>query len=540
MGKGIFRFELEGEMVLGLDTGLNAQAFAQAKMGQIITEQGYLVFPRNGDTPGTVEPWRPGGVIEWGGGVSRQRAQGSAREAPEIAAGTMVIWGPDFAGEQVSRVVGIEDAGSGGAGDGGIGNESDTGDAGIGGPGNDGGNAALKALGHWVRARILLRDTITADGAANPWPGAALIAGVGPVANTEITHTSGTILFLPDQLIRRVFYAEGPDAWIDGVEHWTHPDRSGAGGDVFTAAAMFYRILCGVLPYPNRDVNVVRQDLREGIFVPPCLIAPGLNDAPAALITTALTPASPAKGKPPTLEDFAALLAAPIQIGDFFHPVSDAERAKLDTGREQFNKRTKRAVDTKRFVRRNITILGGASAALAVIALVITSFVRADAARPTTKGMEPVQVVEAYYGAFNTLDHTLMDACVIGKAGKGDISVITNVFVMGRMRQAYEYNAGVMTPAEWLEKGGGPSERSVFGLTDLRITGPIDTGHADYRVSYLLWTTFPVGETDSPAEQTPAVPDTVLPSSTAITDTVRLERDKKGLWHIAEIVRTPF
>jgi hypothetical protein len=373
----------------------------------------------------------------------------------------------------------------------------------------------------------------------------------------------GTLLFLPDQLIRRVFYAEGPDAWIDGVEHWRHPDRSGVDGEVFTAAAMLYRILCGVLPYPNRDVDVVRQDLREGIFVPPGLIAPDLNDAPAALITGALTPASRVKAKPPGLEDFETLLTAPggdrpANIEDFFHPITGTERAKLDAERDQFTRKTKRAVDTKRFVRRNITILGGSLAALVVIALVTGSFVRGNANRPTTKGMEPVQVVEAYYEAFNSLDHTLMDACVIDKAGKNDISMVTNLFVLGKVRQAYEFTAGVISPGEWLETGGGPSERTVFGVSDLKISGQggnyssnlssadlirADAGrvYADYRVSYLLWSPFTGDEADSGSttEQTPeaAGPVAILPTSTAVTDTVRLERDKKGLWHIAEIVR---
>jgi hypothetical protein len=435
--------------------------------------------------------------------------------------------------------------------DGGIDNDGDTGST-----GDADRNAALEALAHWVRARILLHST---GEPANAWPGAALIAETGPA------YPTGTILFLPDQLIRRVFYAEGADAWIDGVEHWAHPDRSGVDGDVFTAAAMLYRILCGTLPYPNRDLNVVRQDLREGIFVPPGLAAPGLNDEPAALITKALTPSSPSKGKqPPRLEDFENLLAVsgrdrPASTEKFFHPVSGTERAKLDAEREQFIKSTKRAVGTKRFVRRNITILGGALAALVVIALVAASFVRGNANRPTTKGMEPVQVVETYYGAFNTLDHTLMEACVINKAGKGDISMVTNLFVMGRIRQAYESIPGVISPEEWLEYGGGPSERTVFGVTDLKITGQgwndssnsssadlirPDTGpeYASCRVSYLLWTPFTEDAADSTAEQTPEPeltgPAAILPTSTAITDEVRLERDKKGLWHIAEIVRT--
>ena len=56
----IFGFEREGQRFLGFDTGLDDQAFAQAKMAQFITRKGFVVFPG-----GKIDTWKAEGVIEY-------------------------------------------------------------------------------------------------------------------------------------------------------------------------------------------------------------------------------------------------------------------------------------------------------------------------------------------------------------------------------------------------------------------------------------------------------------------------------------------
>jgi hypothetical protein len=78
---------------------------------------------------------------------------------------------------------------------------------------------------------------------------------------------------------------------------------------------MLYRVLLGSPPFPAAGEIPLREDMREGNFLPPALAAPGLEPATAALIQAALRPAKgggPEAGK--TL--IAALLAAIRRQGE--------------------------------------------------------------------------------------------------------------------------------------------------------------------------------------------------------------------------------
>jgi hypothetical protein len=131
------------------------------------------------------------------------------------------------------------------------------------------------------------------------------------------------------------------------------------------------------------------------------------------------------------------------------------------------------------------------------------------------------------------LDHALMVACVSGKAGKGDVEMVINFFVLSKVRQAYEMSGpGVISARKWLEAGSPSLEESgtaVFGVSDLKLT-PLDDDDRDGEVSFLseyrLW--HPEERIDS---------DTVsAPGYDSLSDTLRLTV-QKGLWHIVEIER---
>ncbi|MDL2229411.1 hypothetical protein LJC14_04090 [Treponema sp. OttesenSCG-928-L16] len=116
----IIHFEIEGKKVLGFDTGLSSQAFAQAKLAQFITDTGYIVGPGGG-----IDVWKPSGVTERNG--------------------SMVIWGPAFDGERLDKV---------------ICNQENK-------------DRALDALRYWIRARQLLPQE---EQLPYPWPAGAIIS----------------------------------------------------------------------------------------------------------------------------------------------------------------------------------------------------------------------------------------------------------------------------------------------------------------------------------------------------------------------------
>jgi hypothetical protein len=303
--------------------------------------------------------------------------------------------------------------------------------------------------------------------------------------------------------------------------------------------------LCGEPPYPAEDLERLHSDIREGVYTPPALAAAGLDAGIASLITDALSPVS-ASTKRPSLEEFSEKIGPPLSGGlsFFFHPLSDEERMRILAERKQFDRKKAVRVETQRFIRRNRAVISGVIIALAALALTAGSIIKGRSELPTTKGMTPQEVIAAYYGSFETLDHTLMEACVVDKAGKGDIDMVTNIFVLSKVREAYEMKRPVIAAQAWLDAGAVPTDLTVIGVTDLRLEGEDENesdGEVRYRTAYTLW--LPAvyiqggGADDTPEAPAETAAAPVPPAKTGITDRVRLVL-RKGAWRIAEIERS--
>ena len=495
MNSRIFIFELKGESVLGFDTGLNAQAFAQAKMAQFITAPGTIVYP-----DGRVEEWRPGGVTETGFGA----ADGSK------AAETMIVWGPPFPGERLAGIV----------------NES---------PWQD---EALDALRFWLKARIAIEDKA---GNEPPYPGPA---GAFIVLQKQGGYPEGTVFFPPFRLLKRTLEAEGAASVID-AERWVHPDLQGSGALSFSAASMLYRVFCGSAPFTRNEPDVLRQDMREGVFVPPNLAAPGLDPEMSGVISRAL---AGREEKPRPTPDFIGDFIGPAHtkpVSSWIKPLDEEAAAKIRAEQEQYSRKKSLSVKTRRFVIRNTAIIAACVIAVVVLALFIRSMVKHEAELPTTKGMSPVEVAAAYYGAFGALDHMLMDACVTGKAGKGDVEMVVNLFVISKMRQAYETGGNnFMSAQDWVEAGRPVTDKTVFGVTDLNIQSFSEDeshGTANLEADYILWmpaSFFKEEDETPPAKDASGTQENApsLPGALATKDRLGLVLHK-GAWRIAEIDR---
>ncbi|MDR2392840.1 MAG: hypothetical protein LBD93_01585 [Treponema sp.] len=488
VGKGkpsyrLIQDEARGMLVLEFDTGLDAHAFAQLKLAHLSTTSGYVVSP-----VGSWAPWKPIGVRE--------------------QQGTMRIWGPAFTGEGLDMLITDE-------------RRKDW---------------ALDALRYWIRAWLFLE---TQQGLPTPvlGPAGALVA------------PSGKILFPPKELLRYSLKAGGEDAWLKGVEGYVHPDLPGLEGLAFTAGAILYRICCGAPSFSNTNLEILHKDIREGIFLPPGLAVPGLDAHLATLINQALSPLRGQQGAwvPLGLSVLAEALGPPgfAPLASYLHEVNPEEQARITRERARFIKQHTLQVQVKRFIHRNAMLVAGIAIAVLSVALIIKSVIADRGKRPSTHGMEPQAVVETYYEAMGDLDHLLMDACVMAKVGKDDIAMVTNFFVISRVRQAYEREVPVILSAqEWLDAGAPPTEATVFGVSDLHLEG-IDQDEADgevsFAASYLLWLP---GSFRNPEGPTPrggdakATEETPFPWSISRRDFMRLIQ-YQGTWRIAEIQRSP-
>ena len=459
--------ELEGKRVLCFDTGLDPRTFARAKMSRHMAEAGYIVFP-----DGSNSEWKAAGVTEQND--------------------NMIVWGQPFPGERLDLIIK-----------------------------NNSQQAALQAIVFWVKAKLFLSEHSSLD------PGAAFIV----CDENDPQFPRGCVFFSPENLTQRCLVLENAEP-----DNFNSSDLTGMEAAAFCAAAMLYKVLCRAHPYP--DQVHVSQDMRDGIFMPPGLAMPGLNDNLCSLIQSALN--LPVKKMNPgkigasrtgstgteILNNMLGLLMKKdgnaVPVSSLFSEVSEEKQNRINNEIKLFTSRKNSIIKTKRFVSRNKQSVVLSAVALFIVLVFAVSMIQTHSSRPTTEGMSPYQVINAYFKAFSSLDHIMMEACIRG-ASKTDIDVIINFFVIDRVRQAYEPGKGslIISAMAWQEAGNELPAPNVFGITDLaivRLGGSEDAGTVVYRADYIVW---------YPHE----------PIYSIRTDELTLSLDRRKRWRITDIQR---
>jgi len=467
--------DVEGKPSICFDTGLDPRSFARTKMSQSLIEPGYIVYP-----DGSKKVWKSSGVNDING--------------------FMRVWGQHFEGERLDKV--LEKIDSPQQGPMSLAQLKAETPA----------QAALKAVAFWIRAKLLLGDV---DSTLHP--------GAVFINNSEGDDPQGSVFFTPMNLAQRCLLVEGDD-----LNRFSCPDLYGIDASAFCAGAMLYKILTKSYPFPDEDV--IFQDMREGVFLPPRLAAPGLDEKLSELIQSALMlPVENKKIHISGTDVLSGLLKILTEkenekdsVSSLFKKIPGEEINRLEKERGRFLLLQKIFVKTRRFAVQNKPALWGAAGILLFIIFVFASMSKNRNERLTTEGMASDQVVYAYYDAFSSLDHIFMEACILG-ADKSDINVAASYYAVSKVRQSYEYSTGplVISARFWKENGGELPAPNVFGVTDMtieRLEGREDDNFIVYRVSYLLW-----------------FPNEDIPSSR--TDVLTLKRHRKN-WRITEINRT--
>ena len=438
--KKVFFFELNGKEVLGFDTGLSSRDYARTKMAQSIPQPGYIIYP-----DGKVDIWQNGGVTSLGSGTDE----------------TIVFWGPVFPGERLAELIK-----------------------------SDNKNEALDALRFWLKARIVLEGKLAkAEKAAFKGSSDTLI-----IHKKNDLFPFGTVFFPPADLFMRSITAEN-----ETETEWAHPDLEGAEEISFCAGAMLYRIFCGADAFSGTRIEEIHQNIREGVFLPPSLVLPALDPEISELISRSLGSISShgkrIKGelvKRLTPNEIIEFIGAPAsvsrKVSSWLRILDTNEMAKINAEKARYIKKNTLAVKTRRFVARNKIIISVSIVVLAFIAFFLRDLIK-NRSVDITKGMNPIEVAMTYYNAFGELDHILMENCVRGRAGKEDIDMVLNLFVISRVRQAYDiYSDSFISAQKWIDEGSPATDKIIFGITDLKTSGfSMNEEKAGLTAEYILW-----------------------------------------------------
>ena len=461
MNQRIFIAEVNNQPSLCFDTGLDPRSFARTKMSQSLIDPGFTVNPG-----GSHETWKVTGVNEQGG--------------------FMRVFGPHVPGKRLDLL--LEEIGP-------ISQSPEL------------KQEALEAVIYWSKAKMFLGDVRSALN-----PGAAFVA------------KEGNVFFAPEHISSRCLFIEG-----NQLDTYNCPDLIGMDATAFCTAVMLYKILTGNHPYPTVDIY---QDMREGVFVPIHLAAPGINEQLSELIQAALLLPVEKKNivKTSGIDILSGILEILTGRGNKFASVSSLFETISPEKEKHFEKEKKRylfkmniIIKTKRYILNNKPFLLGIALGAAFIIFILCNTIINISNSPTTEGMTPDTVVTAYYEAFSSLNHPLMEACIKG-ADKRDINAVATFYAVLKQRQAIE---GAKAPSiiqarVWKEIGGQLPDPNVFGVTDLvvkHVGGEEDDGLMIFQADYDLWSPF-----DDFARHR--------------SDILTLKKDRRRHWRIIELLRT--
>ncbi len=342
---------------------------------------------------------------------------------------------------------------------------------------------------------------------------------------------AGEVLFLPPAVVRELRAVRPFEENRETFEAVNHPDAAGWPAVSFGIAAILYRIVTGRFPFDGQSPEEVHGQARSLQVPPPAALAPGLSAEASALIMAGL---GREMSPPPDLARWSQELER-WQRDPPWREIARGEQERLRGAAEVRQAISRRSFRRREFWRTRWKLVAVIAAVVAALGIAGGSILsRALAPRPTA-GLGPRQVTESFYRAMNGLDHQLMEACVVDRAGKEEIAEVTGIYVISRVTTAYEGRPGVLSAEEW-DRDGRPvlePTQAVYGVTDLVIAEEEGPPTPVFRVDYVKWAPLPPPD-DGGSPSAP--PEGRRFAGTARTDRVRLRRDR-GDWVISRIER---
>jgi hypothetical protein len=366
----------------------------------------------------------------------------------------------------------------------------------------------MEAVINWIKAKMFLGDTRSAVN-----PGASFVS------------KQGDVFFAPEHISSRCLYIEG-----NQLDQYNCPDLTGMNTTAFCAGVMLYKILSGSHPYPTADIY---QDMREGVFLPVHLAAPGINAQLSVLIQSALMlpvekkKSNVSKNGIDILTNILKILSGKentaVSVSSLFTPLTADKTKHVENEKKKHQYTVYSTVRLKRFITNNKHLLIGIAIGIVFVLFILFNTVINISSRPTTEGMQPDTVALAYYDAFSSLNHQFMEACIMG-ADKSDINAAASIYAVLKQRQAYEgtNTISLIQAKIWRDTGGELPSPNVFGITDLKIEyigGEEEEGIMLYRADYNLW---------SPYDD----------FGRHRSDILTIKKDRRRHWRIIEILRT--
>ncbi len=305
----------------------------------------------------------------------------------------------------------------------------------------------------------------------------------------------GGVLFLPPAMMAELRNMHPEEHKLQVFESINHPDFEDPETRIsYSLAALLYRAILGQYPFRGENEVEIHNRARHEKLLPLSLLEPGLREELSDRILSGL---GRGDQPPPSIEEWSETLQSCKQEG-LYRDITELERESLRRQARKEQNRIVKAYGKKVFWQKHWKTVVIVSAVVVVVGALAGSFLKNILAPRATRGFTPLQVVEAFYQSINSLDHALMEDCVVEGAGKQTIREVMNIYVMSRVSLGYEGRSNIVPADAWDEQGRPPleSRQSVYGVTGLRIVQEAGQPEPVFRVLYSKW--FPEPEAEEP------------------------------------------
>ena len=342
--------------------------------------------------------------------------------------------------------------------------------------------------------------------------------------NGIIFSEQGKVFVFPPKIMESIKRLQGETTNLQVYGYYNHPLLEGERNNSFSLGVLSYLATTEDYPYSGETEIEVHEKMREFNVVPPHLKKIGIKEQVSLFIMRSLRDSY---GTPPDLCEWVEASAEWADQG-IHEEISESLKATREEEGAKIGTSSTRSFNRKVFLHRNRGKIMISAIALAAAVWIISSIVSSALEPPVTLGMGPREVVELFYTSVNRFDSETLEQCLGRGVKAAEVREVLNLYVLSRVRMAYEGTSGIMPAQEWLDQGRPelPEGTSVYGIANLTIKKINET---TFTASYEKWV-------PQNSEQDPNTETTPIISGTQNVDRLILE-NKGTHWVISAIER---
>ncbi|MCQ2593392.1 MAG: hypothetical protein MJ188_11485 [Treponema sp.] len=294
------------------------------------------------------------------------------------------------------------------------------------------------------------------------------------------------VLFLPPNLYKYSSSGLSAVEYADNYLCWVNPTLYDLPAICFERAVIAYKMLTGRFPYPASDSTERNADILDRKFLPVDLCVNGINEELAQHINKALKlnsnafaiPGKKKKGKnsedlTPT-PDFPLDLLLKAKTSTKTSRISDEA---LAAKAQNYIKHRDSRINAKRTLRRNTSILVTSAIVITIVGLITGNAVKNNQDNYSSRGLTSTETVEMFFKGVNEKDTVILDNIVSGKGPSRYVDTISQIYVLNKSRQAYNYgDKGFAAPETWcffVKNAAGNAKAGIYGVTNVEIDGKL-------------------------------------------------------------------